>query len=197
MEGETRCSGSRLSDNVTTAYICVVTEWRWVSLKKKEKKKILFFFFFFFFRETPTSPWFPFRAKFRPLGQLFRPIRPLAWSLDIHNLRLSRFSQLKGFSRATLSCDSSYCLCPGMLISAKVKNNRTLMWKKVRNLRLELFESYSSFSYCTHSSVYWVFWSSDRVVDCNISILFRSSTTGPQHPIYRTMHTVWKVLIAF
>ena len=43
--------------------------------KKKQKKKK------FFFRETPTSPWVPFRAKFRPLGRLFRPIRPLAWSL--------------------------------------------------------------------------------------------------------------------
>ena len=25
-----------------------------------------------------TSPWVPFRAKFRPLGQLFRPSHPLA-----------------------------------------------------------------------------------------------------------------------
>ena len=39
MEGETRCSGSRLFENVTTACICVVTEWKWVSLKKK-----IFFF---------------------------------------------------------------------------------------------------------------------------------------------------------
>ena len=81
MEGETWCSGSRLFDNVTTACICVVTEWKWVSLKKKKKKKKKFFFFFFFFRETPTSPWVPFRAKFRPLGRLFRPSCPLAWSL--------------------------------------------------------------------------------------------------------------------
>ena len=80
MEGETRCGGSRLSDNVTTACICVVTEWKWVSLKKKKKKKKIFFFFFFF-RETPTSPWVPFRAKFRPPGRPFRPSRPLAWSL--------------------------------------------------------------------------------------------------------------------
>ena len=74
MEGETQCSGSRLSDNVTTACIFVVTEWKWVPLKKKKKKYI--FFFFFFFRETPTSPWVSFRAKFRPLGRLFRPSRP-------------------------------------------------------------------------------------------------------------------------
>ena len=39
MEGETWCSGSRLSDNVTTACICVVTEWKWVSLKKNKKKQ--------------------------------------------------------------------------------------------------------------------------------------------------------------
>ena len=78
MEGETRCSGSRLSDNVTIACICVVTEWKWVSLKKKKKN--------FFLRETPTSPWVPFRAKFRPLGRLFRPSRPLAWSLFGNNV---------------------------------------------------------------------------------------------------------------
>ena len=34
-----------------------------------------------FFRKTPTSPWVPFRAKFWPLGRLFHPSRPLAWSL--------------------------------------------------------------------------------------------------------------------
>ena len=28
------------------------------------------------------------------------------------------------------------------------------------------FENCSGLSYCTHSTVYWVFWSSDRVVDC-------------------------------
>ena len=101
MEGETQCSGSRLSDNVTTACICVVTIK--VSLpKKKKKKKKKNFFFFFFFRETPTSPWVPFRAKFRPLGRLFRPSRPLAWSLVIllsliasdYQLYLSITSQL-------------------------------------------------------------------------------------------------------
>ena len=68
MEGETRCSGSRLSDNVTTA------DRMKMSLPKKKKKK----YFFFFFRETTTSPWDPFRAKFRPLWRLFRPSRPLA-----------------------------------------------------------------------------------------------------------------------
>ena len=75
MEGETQYSCSRLSDNGTTACICVVTEWKWVSLRKKKKN------FFFFFGETPTSPWVPFRAKFRPLERLVRPSRPLAWSL--------------------------------------------------------------------------------------------------------------------
>ena len=43
---------------------------------KKKKKE-----FFIFFRETPASPWVPFRAKFPPLGLLFRPSRPLAYSL--------------------------------------------------------------------------------------------------------------------
>ena len=56
--------------------------------KKKKKKKKKFFFFFFFFRETPTSPWVPFRAKFRPLGRLFRPSRPLAWSLLLTFIKL-------------------------------------------------------------------------------------------------------------
>ena len=43
---------------------------------------VLGFFFVFFFRETPTSPFAQFRVKFWPLGQLFRPSRPLAWSLS-------------------------------------------------------------------------------------------------------------------
>ena len=61
---------------------------------------------------------------------------------------------------------------------------------KVLNLRLEHFESYSSVSYCMHWSVYRVFWPSGRVVDCDILILFRHSTTGPEHSIYITMRTV-------
>ena len=43
---------------------------------------------------------------------------------------------------------------------------------------------YSSFSYCTHSSVYQIFWPSDRVVDCNILILFRHSTPDIQNYAY-------------
>ena len=64
--------------------------------------------------------------------------------------------------------------------------------KKVRNLRLEHYENYSSFSYCTQSSVYRVFLHSGRVVDRNRLILFRHSTTGPEHPIYRTMRRLNK-----
>ena len=55
MEGETRCSGSRLSDNVTTA------DRMKMSLPKKKKKKKKFFFFF---RETTTSPWDPIKFFF-------------------------------------------------------------------------------------------------------------------------------------
>ena len=55
----------------------------WWQNENESPKKKKFFFFFFFFRETPTSPWVPFRAKFWPLGRLFRPSRPLAWSLRI------------------------------------------------------------------------------------------------------------------
>ena len=76
-----------------------------------------------------------------------------------------------------------------MLTLAKMQNNY-FNAKKVRNLRLEHFESYSSFLYCTHSFVYRVFWPSGRVVNCYILILFRNSTTGPEHLIYRTMRTV-------
>ena len=54
-----------------------------------------------------------------------------------------------------------------------------------------------SFSYCTHSSIYRVFWPSGLVVDCNILILFKHLTNGPEHPIYRTMCTVWKAWITF
>ena len=82
-----------------------------------------------------------------------------------------------------------------MLTFAKMQDDSTLMWKKLRKLRLKHFESYASFWHCTHSFVYRVFWSSGRVVHCFISILFRHSTTGPEHPIYITMRTVWKAWI--
>ena len=50
--------------------------------------------------------------------------------------------------------------------------------QKVRNLRAEHFESYSSFKHRTQTSVYRVFCPSDWVIDCNILILFRPSTAG-------------------
>ena len=56
-----------------------------MSLPKKKKS-----FFFFFLRETSTSLWVPFWAKFQPLGRLFRPSCPLAYSqikeISIHGL---------------------------------------------------------------------------------------------------------------
>ena len=97
MEGEKWCSGSM---SPQLAFV-------WMSLPKKKKKKKKNFFFFF--RETPTSPWVPFRVKFRPLGRLFRPSRPLAWSLykqaksNQHTWMVGgtfpfiQFSQFKGY----------------------------------------------------------------------------------------------------
>ena len=84
MEGEIRCIGSRLSPQ-NAECVCVVTEWKMnESPLKKKKKKI----FFFFLRETPTSPWVPFSAKFWPLGWLFRPSHPpppqlIPWDSDL------------------------------------------------------------------------------------------------------------------
>ena len=49
-----------------------------------------------------------------------------------------------------------------MLTLAKLQNNYFYV-KTVRNLRLVHFERYSSFSLCTHSSVYRVFWPSKVV----------------------------------
>ena len=69
-------------------------------------------------------------------------------------------------------------------------NNYFNVILKAQNLRLEHFESYSSFSYCMHSSVYRVFWSSSRVIDCKILNLFRHQTTGPEHPLYSNMQSV-------
>ena len=37
--------------------------------------------FYIFFKETPSSPWVPFRKNFRPPEQLFCPSCPLAYSL--------------------------------------------------------------------------------------------------------------------
>ena len=75
------------------------------------------------------------------------------------------------------------------LLSIKCKIP-VLLCAQVRNLRSEHFESYPSFSYCMHSSVYRVFWPSDRVVDCIILNVFRHPATGPEHPLYRTMRIV-------
>ena len=47
-----------------------------------------------------------------------------------------------------------------MLTLNKMPNYQTFNVHLVRNLSAEYFESYSSFSYCTHSSVYRVFWPS-------------------------------------
>ena len=51
MEGEIRCSGSRLSPQFAFVW------WQ------NEKE------YFFYFGSTSTSPWVPFKVKFRPLGR--------------------------------------------------------------------------------------------------------------------------------
>ena len=62
-----------------------------------------------------------------------------------------------------------------MLTSAKRQDSSTYMLKKkLRKLRLEYFESYSSFY-----TVRIVLFIGGRVIDCFILILFRHSTTGP------------------
>ena len=71
-----------------------------------------------------------------------------------------------------------------------MQDDSTFNVKKFQKLRLEHFGSYSSFSYCTHSSVYRVSWPSGWVVGCSILILLRHSFTGPEHPIYRTMQYI-------
>ena len=50
----------------------------------------------------------------------------------------------------------------------KIQNISTLMCAKVRNLRAEHFESYSSFSYFTHIILYCILGvlPSDQVIDC-------------------------------
>ena len=62
--------------------------------------------------------------------------------------------------------------------------------EKNRNMRPEHFECHQTFNTVRISSVYQVFWFSDRVIDCNILILFRFLTTGPEQPIYRTKYSV-------
>ena len=60
---------------------------------------------------------------------------------------------------------------------------------KAQNLRAQHFESYSSFSYLTHISVYPVFWPSSRGSKINMYAV-DDPTTGPEHLIYRVMRTV-------
>ena len=50
---------------------CVVTDWKWVSLKKKNSGRL----------SHLQSPWVLFRVKFWPLCWLFRPSHPLAYFL--------------------------------------------------------------------------------------------------------------------
>ena len=77
-----------------------------------------------------------------------------------------------------------------MLTSDIMQNNSTSNVKKVRNPRLEHFESYSSFCHCTHSSAYRAFLVVIRPSTPSYWFLFSSSTTGPEHLIYRTMRIV-------
>ena len=79
-----------------------------------------------------------------------------------------------------------------MLTLDKMQKNQYFDVQKVRNMRAEYFDSYLSFSLCTHSSVYQVFWPSDRVVDCNILILFRLSATDTMPLTTQTLHTATK-----
>ena len=106
MEGETRFSGSRLSPQLAFVW------WQNENESPKKKKNL--------FRETPTSPWVPFRGKFRPLGPLYNPSHPLAWSL-IHSYPLSAqqrlwsvFGGCPGWSESSLGtrsfCRGSYVL---------------------------------------------------------------------------------------
>ena len=93
-----------------------------MSLPKKKKK----IFFFFFFRETPTSPWVPFRTKFRPLGRLYRPSRPLAWSLkQINTSNLDQWDCSLGSSR--VSDLGPYCL--QYRVSKNVSNQKSRRFK--------------------------------------------------------------------
>ena len=87
-----------------------------------------------------------------------------------------------------------------MLTLAKMQKKKTQYFNvnKVCNLRLEYFESYSSFSYCPHKSVYRVFWPSCRVVDCNILILSRHSLLGQNKYISKNFfHPLFQEKITF
>ena len=77
-----------------------------------------------------------------------------------------------------------------MLTLHKVQNSNSLMCTKFKIWAAEHFKSYSSFSYCAHSSVYRVFWPSSRVSKKINMYALNDPTTGPEHPIYRTMHTI-------
>ena len=53
------------------------------------------------------------------------------------------------------------------LVSLDKMQNISTLIRKIRNLRAEHFESFStSFLYCTHSSTYRLFWPSDQIIIC-------------------------------
>ena len=74
-----------------------------------------------------------------------------------------------------------------MLTLTKMQNNSTLMWKKFEIWGWSILKVIQAFhTVCIALYIEC----SGRVVDCNISIQFQHSTTGPEQPIYRTMSTV-------
>ena len=82
--------------------LCLYGDRMKLSLPKKT--------FFFFFGgggggESPTSPWVLFRTKFRLLGPLFHPSRPLAYSLkrlaSEHNTATLRAVSQHGYMTKT------------------------------------------------------------------------------------------------
>ena len=60
----------------------------------------------------------------------------------------------------------------------------------------EVFENCSSLSFCRHSTVYRVFWPSNRSSTAYILIIFKPSTTGTMHLTTQILRTATKLSAA-
>ena len=78
--------------------------------------------------------------------ELLSLINPVAYLLN--KIFVALVSYAKNVFFLKKEAERIFCnVLEFMLTLAKIENNSTSMWKKGRNLRLEHFESYSSFSY--------------------------------------------------
>ena len=104
------------------------------------------------------------------LSHLSRCISAKQYVCELSDSRCSAWGIKRYFSEKE---EKTHYVLEFMLTLDKIQNISTSSY-----LTTEHLESYCSFLYCPHSSVYRVFWPSDPVVYCNMLISFNPPRTG-------------------